>query len=289
MIPAHKGQLVIGTLMVLIPAAVLLPFVQFSGENRGQINFYSIEDERLLGEEAVRRIEAETALIRNARVSEYLQGLGDTLAAGAGPAGITYEFRMLDTPLVNAFALPGGFVYVTSGLVTMVRNEAQLAGVLAHEIGHVAARHGTHQLSRDQLISFFTAVGDAVLIGLMYPHARPSAALTAVEQLSYTRADEIQADDLAARLLHQARYLPEGLAAFFDLIRESRRESALDRFMSTHPQSAERAQRLRARVATWPSDGRWIRDSRAFHEIRQMVRPRVGATDPGQPASAIPR
>jgi predicted Zn-dependent protease len=287
-IAAHKGQLLLGVLMFAVPVLLLLPFVQFSGVNRGQINFYSLPDERRLGEAAAQRIEAETPLVNNARVSEYLKRLGDTIAGGAAPPGMPYEFRVLDTPLVNAFALPGGFVYVTSGLLTTVRDEAQLAGVLAHEIAHVVARHGTHQLSRDQLIAFFTAVGDAFLVGLMYPHTRPSA-LGAVEHLSYSRADEIQADELAARLLYEARYPPEGLASFFDLIRQSRRESRLDRFLSTHPQSADRARRLRAQVASWPLDGRWNRDSRTFHEIRYLVRPRISAAEPGPRPGSAPR
>jgi predicted Zn-dependent protease len=273
-----RKQLLVGTLMVLGPVVLLLPFVELSGESRGQFNFYSLADERRLGEDAARRVEAETPLVRHARATEYLQQLGAAVAAGAGPTGVAYEFRMLDTPLVNAFALPGGFVYVTSGLVLAVRDEAQLAGVLAHEIAHVVARHGAHQLSRDQLISFFTAVGDAFLVGLMYPHTRPSA-LTAVENLSYSRADEIQADDLAARFLYDAGYPPEALAAFFDLVRESRRETRLDRFLSTHPVSADRASRLRAQAAGWSLDGRRPRDSRAFHEVRGLLRTRAGTPE----------
>jgi predicted Zn-dependent protease len=288
MIPARKWQLLLGTLMFAVPVLAVLPFVQFSGLNRGQIIFYSLEDERRLGEEAARRIESETRLMQNARVSAYVQRLGDTLAAGAAPAGSPYQFRVLDSSLLNAFALPGGLVYVTTGLIATVRDEAQLAGVLAHEIAHGVARHGAHHLSRDQLISFFTTVGDAFLIGLMYPHTRPSV-LTAIERLSYSRADEIQADELAARLLYQARYPPEGLATFLDLIGQSRRETRLDRFLSTHPQSADRARRLRAQVSTWPIEGRWTRDSQPFHEIRQLVRARAVGQDPGSPAAGSPR
>jgi predicted Zn-dependent protease len=269
--------------VVLGPVLLLLPFVKFSGASRGQINFYSLGDERRLGEEAAQRMESETPLVRHPRVSEYLQRLGAAIASRAAPAGVTYEFRMLDTPLVNAFALPGGFVYVTSGLVVAVRDEAQLAGVLAHEIAHVVARHGTQQLSREQLVAFFTSVGEAVLVGVMFPHTLPSA-LTEVEHLPYTRTDEIQADDLAVGYLYLAGYQPEGLATFLDLIGGSGRQSRLERFRSTHPVSADRARRLRARVSAWTLDDRWIRDSRAFHEIREMVRTRANAGGAVRPA-----
>jgi predicted Zn-dependent protease len=279
----RKMQLLIGALVFVGPVLLLLPFVKFSGVSRGQINFYSLDDERRLGEEAVQRMESETPLVRHPRVSEYLQRLGAAIASGAAPPGVTYQFRMLDTPLVNAFALPGGFVYVTSGLVVAVRDEAQLAGVLAHEIAHVVARHGTQQLSREQLVAFFTSVGEAFLVGVMFPHTLPSA-VTEVENLPYTRTDEIQADDLAVGYLYAAGYHPEGLATFLDLLRGSGRQSRLERFLSTHPLSADRARRLRARVSAWTLDDRWIRDSRAFHEIREMVRTRANAGGAARPA-----
>ena len=280
---ARKMQLLIGALVFLGPVLLLLPFVKFSGASRGQINFYSLGDERWLGEEAARRMESETPLVKHPRVSEYLQRLGTAIASRAALAGLTYEFRMLDTPLVNAFALPGGFVYVTSGLVVAVRDEAQLAGVLAHEIAHVVARHGTQQLSREQLVAFFTSVGEAFLVGVMFPHTLPSA-LVEVENLPHSRTDEIQADDLAAGYLYEAGYQPEGLATFLDLIGGPGRQSRLERFRSTHPVSADRARRLRARVSAWTLDDRWIRDSRAFHEIRELVRTRANAGGAARPA-----
>lgn len=270
----RRIQMLIGALAFLASVLVLLPFVKFSGVSRGQINFYSIDDDRRLGEEAARVVEAKAPLVRDTVVSEYLRQLGTALASAAGSTGVTYEFRMLDTPVVHAFALPGGFVYVTRGLVLAVRDEAQLAGVIAHEIGHVVARHGTQQLSREELLSFFTALGDAFLVALMYPHTRPSAEMK-VDSLSYSRADESQADDLAVAYLYQAQYQPEGLATFFDLVRSPQQEGRLKQFLSTHPSSVGRAMRIRARIAAWALDDRWIRDSPAFRKVREMARARA--------------
>jgi predicted Zn-dependent protease len=266
----RRIHLITGAAVAVVSALVLLPYVQFSGDNRGQVNFYSLEDERRLGREAAREVEKTVPVVRDPAVSEYLRRVGTTIASTAGSAGVAYEFRMLDTPVVHAFALPGGFVYVTRGMVLAVQNEAQLAGVIAHEIAHVAARHGTQQLSREELLTFITAVGDAFLVGLMYPHERPSA-VRKVDTLSYSRADETQADDLAVGFLYAARYQPEGLATFFDLVRRPDQEGRLQRFLSTHPPSGRRATRIRERIAAWALDDQWIRDSPAFREVRRIV------------------
>ena len=132
-------------------------------------------------------------------------------------------------------------------------------GVLAHETAHVVARHGTQQLSRERLVSFFTSLGDVLYVGLSSP--LPSV-VTGVESLSYGRADETQADELATQYLHQARCHPEGLATFSGRLRESGQWGRLERFLSTHPVSADRAKRLRAWISAWTLDGRWTRDSR---------------------------
>ncbi len=187
---------------------------------------------------------------------------------------------MLDTRLVNALSLPGGFVYVTSGLVVAIRDEAELAGVLAHEIAHVAARHGTQQLSRHQLVAFVTSLGDAFFGGLASP--LPSV-VTGLESLSYSRGDEAQADDLAAGYLHRAGYHPKGLATFFDLLWRSRQESHLERFLSSHPLSADRATRVRSRIAGWVLDDRLIRDSAAFREIQALLRARAAPEGTAKP------
>lgn len=275
----RRIQVLVGTLGVLVAVLLLLPFVQFSGVSRGQINFYSLAEERRLGEAGARALEAKIPLVTRPRVSDYLQRLGTAIASAAAPAGVTYEFRMLDTSVVNAYALPGGFVYVTRGLVVTVEDEAQLAGVLAHEIAHVVARHGTQHLSRERLVAFFTSLGDALYVGLSSP--LPSV-VTGVESLSYGRADETQADELAAEYLHEARYHPEGLATFFSHLRESGQWGRLERFLSTHPVSADRARRLRARISAWTLDGRWTRDSRAFREVQQTLRTRTtqGGAEP---------
>jgi predicted Zn-dependent protease len=278
-VTTRQAQLRIGAGGGLVAALVLLPFVSLSGANRGQINFYSTDDDRRLGADAARALRAANPLVSDPAASAYLQRLGASLASATGAAWPAWEFRLVDSPAVHAFALPGGFVYVTRGLVLGVRDEAQLAGVIAHELAHVVLRHGTQQLSREELLTIFSTLGDAVLVGLLYPHRRPSEMMT-LDRLSYSRADETEADDLAVRFLRAARYDPEALAAFFDRLRGLRQESRFTQFLSTHPPSARRARRLRERIATLPRDAgpASMRDSPAFREIQERLR-----VDPAAP------
>ncbi len=277
MIP-RKIHAPVVALVLAASGLLLVPFVEWSGVNRGRINVYSAAEERRLGEYAARRLEVQARLVTLPPVLAYLQRLGTTIAAAAGTPEIRYEFRMLDTPVVNALSLPGGFVYVTSGLMLAIDNEAQLAGVLAHEIAHVAAHHGAQQLSRDQLVSFLTSLGDAVFGGLASPLP---ALVTNLESQSYSRGDEVQADDLATGYLYRARYHPEGLATFFDLVWRLSKETRLERFLSSHPLSADRATRVRARIAAWVLDERWVRNSTAFREVQELLRARSGAPQTG--------
>lgn len=261
------------TLGLVASALLLLPYVELSGVNRGQLNFYSLAEERRLGAEEARRLEARFRLVAVPPIQVYVQQLGTTIASVADTPGVKYEFRMLDTPVVNALALPGGFVYLTRGLVLAARNEGELAGVLAHEISHVASRHGTARLSRDQLIAFLTSLGGSFLLGDL---ASPLPGLvTNLESLSYTRGDETEADDLATGYLYQAGYHPDVLASFFDRLWRSRQEAHLTRFLMTHPLSTDRAARVRWRISTWPLDDRWTRDSAAFHEVQALLRARA--------------
>jgi len=264
-----------GSVLVVAPV-VLLPYVEVAGVNRGQLNFYSPAEERRLGAEEARRLEARARIITIPQVQAYLDQLGKRIASVTESPHIEYGFHVLNTKAVNAFALPGGFVYVTRGLMLAARDEGEFASVLAHEIGHVVARHGTGRLSRNQLIAFLTSMGGSLLVGDL---ASPIMGLvTNLEGLSYSRGDETTADDLATAYLYQAGFDPAAMAEFFDVMWRSRNEPHLARFLLTHPPSLDRAARVRWRISGWPLDDRWVRDSAAFHEAQDLLRVSASTT-----------
>ncbi len=264
---SNRVKIYVSACVLVAVPLLLLPYVELSGPNRGHLNFYSMAQEQRLGEDTARRFESRLRLVTILPVTAYLRKIGMTIASVTEPSEITYRFRLVESPVVNAMALPGGYIYVFSGLFLAARNEGELAGVLAHEIGHVESRHATEQLSRNQLIGLLSSFGGAFFGGGGVP-----SLLTGLERLSYSRGDEMRSDDLAVDYLYQAGYHPEAMATFFDLVWKSRQEAHLMAFLATHPLSDDRAARVRTRIATWPFDDRWIRDSAAFHEAQALLR-----------------
>ncbi len=259
------------TLSLLGIIVLLFPFVEFSGPNRGHLNFYSMTEEQRLGEQAALNIEARFKPIRTPQLTTYLQRLGMSIVSVTEPSEITYRFRLVDTPMVNAITLPGGHIYVTSGLILSVQSEGELAGVLAHEIGHAVSRHGTEHLSRTIFLGFINSIGGALLGGGGAP-----GLVANLEGLSYSRGDETHADDLAVDFMYQAGYHPEAMARFFDRLLLLHQEAQLTAFLSTHPLSQDRAERVRWRISDWPLDDRWRRDAPAFHEAQALLRTSKG-------------
>jgi len=258
----------IAALCLAAVIVVLLPYMEFS---KGvHLNFYSVSEERQLGEVTARRLESRFRLVTEPSIQAYLHQLGTRIASGANAPGFRFEFRMLDSPEVNAVALPGGFIYVTRGLVLEIPNEGELAGVLAHEIAHVLSRHGTKQLSRDRLMGLVTALG-----GLASP--LPDI-VTNLERLSYSRGDETRADKLAVGYLYQAGYHPEALASFFELLLRTHSKAGVPQFLLTHPLSTERIAQVRQLFSTWPLDDRLVRNSESFHEVQALLRARAAGT-----------
>lgn len=163
-----------------------------------------------------------------------------------------YEFRLLsDTQTVNAFALPGGPVFITVALVRRLKSEAQLAGVLGHEIGHVVARHGAEHLARQQLgASLVNAVGIAAS-DTPQDAQRAAVIAQAVNQLvtlRYGREDELEADQLGFRFMREAGYNPQGIVELMQILGSLRQGGSQPEFFSTHPNPENRLQRLQSLI-----------------------------------------
>ena len=186
----RKTLLAAGLLLALpLPVAAQL----FGGISEAQ----EIE----LGREAATMIEADLQLLDDQRVGDYVSRLGQALVARSGRAELSYAFTVVDSPEINAFALPGGFIYVNRGLIEAAENESELAGVLGHEIGHVVARHGVDQMQRAQIASLGLGVlgsllgrGRAASIGNMAGELVAGGAF-----MKFSRDAEREADQLGAR------------------------------------------------------------------------------------------
>jgi predicted Zn-dependent protease len=210
------------------------------------------EDEVKLGREQHPQIVAEFGgVYDDPDLQAYVTSLGRLLAQTSELPTLDWHFTVLDSPIVNAFALPGGYVYVTRGLLALADNEAELAGVLAHEIGHVTARHSAERHGQSVLGSA-AALGVGVLLGSQAA-AQATSSVAQVAVLSYSRDQEFEADTLGVRYLTRSGHDPDGMASFLQRLEgHSRHEAELagrpeqaDAFdiMQTHPRTADRVQR----------------------------------------------
>lgn len=257
--------------------AVLLPVLLiFAGcavnpaTGERQLSFMSEAQEIDMGLQSDPGIVAQYGLYPDSAVQRYVRDLGLRLAAVSERPDLPWTFRVLDDPTINAFALPGGFIYVTRGILAHFENEAQLAGVLGHEIGHVTARHGVNQMSRAQLAQVGLMVG-AVASETVRENFEPIQAGLGLGFLKFGRDDENQADELGVRYMTRLGYDPRELAGVMDMLSASSRLAGggrLPEWQSTHPDPENRVASILARVERGqlvPADARVGRDALYDH------------------------
>jgi Zn-dependent protease with chaperone function len=217
-------------------------------------NIFSREQELQLGQQAAGQAERQLPILRDGNAQEYAGEIIRRLAQNAPGERWPYQIKVVNASDINAFALPAGYMYVNRGLIQAARNEGELAGVLAHEMAHVALRHATHQASK----AYATQTGVGVLGGLLglgrgggtsaaIQNLIGSLALNALFQ-KFSRDDEYQADLVGSQIMHRAGYDPNDMVSFFELLQSMQRgnPSSVTQFFSSHPPPANRAQRIRA-------------------------------------------
>jgi len=211
-------------------------------ENVGEgVNLYSLEKEIALGRQLAQEVEREAKIVADPVVSEYVNRLGQNLARSSD-AVVPISVKVIDSDEANAFALPGGFLFVNTGLVLRAETEAELAGVMAHEIAHVAARHGTRQASRGQLINIASV--PLIFLGGWAGYGVRQAAGLAVPMtfLKFSRGFEREADRLGLKYLYEAGYDPPALIDFLEKLEalERRKAGTMSQLFRSHPPISSR-------------------------------------------------
>ena len=219
-----------------------------------QLALFSEEEEIQLGRGSDPKIVAAMGLYDDESIQRYVQNLGRALADASERPHLPWTFRVLDEPVINAFALPGGYIYVTRGILAYLESEAELAGVLGHEIGHVTARHSVEQLSRTEL----TQIGPR-LAGILGPRVQNAVGLVLAPlqlfELKFSRDDERQADALGVRYMARLGYEPQELAEVMAMLADvsaAEGEGRVPGWLSTHPTPENREEDIRRAAAETP-------------------------------------
>jgi beta-barrel assembly-enhancing protease len=205
------------------------------------VNFWSLEKEIALGKQLANEVERQAKIVDDPVIAEYVNRVGQNLVRNSD-AKVPFSIKVLDSEDVNAFALPGGYFFVNSGLILKADSESELAGVMAHEIAHVAARHGTRQATRGQLINIATI--PLLFVGGWAGYAVRQGASLAIPMgfLAFTRGMEREADYLGLQYMYKAGYDPTSFVDFFEKIQtmEKRKPGSVAKVFSTHPMTDDR-------------------------------------------------
>jgi predicted Zn-dependent protease len=216
---------------------------------KGVSNWYSVEQEIGIGRESSKEIEARARLLMDPVITEYVNRIGQNLVRNSD-AKVPFTIKVIDSDEINAFALPGGFLYVTSGLILASQEEAELAGVMAHEVAHVAAHHAARQMTHSQMFTLASVplifVGGALGIAV-----REAAGLAMPFTLTrFSRRFEAEADYLGVEYLYQAGYDPQAFISFFERIEalEKQKPGVMAKMFSDHPQTADRLRKAQSEI-----------------------------------------
>jgi len=213
------------------------------------VNFYSIDKEIALGKGLAQEVERQAKIIDDPMVAEYVNRVGQNVVRNSD-AKVPFTIKVLEDETVNAFALPGGFFFVNTGLILKADNEAELAGVMAHEIAHVAARHGTRQATRGEIANMSTI--PLIFMGgwTGYGIRQAASILVPVGFLKFSRGMEQEADDLGLQYMYKTGYDPGAFVDFFEKIQsmEKKKPGTMAKVFSTHPMTDDRIQKAQKNI-----------------------------------------
>ncbi len=256
----------------------------------GGWDWYSTESEIKMGKQYAQQIEQSMKLISDPTINEYVNRIGQNLVRNSD-AKVPFTIKVVDSDEINAMALPGGFFYVNSGLILAADDEAELAGVMAHEIAHVCARHATRQMTRAQ----FANIASIPLIfiggGIGYAVQEAASIGLPLTFLSFSRGFEAEADYLGVQYMYKAGYDPNEFVNFFEKVQaqEKKKPGSLAKAFSTHPQTPDRIQKTQEEIASiLPAKDQYVETTSEFNDVKARLaaienRRKVDDNNPNKP------
>jgi len=232
-----------------------------------QLTLISEAQERHMGQQADQEVAASIGLYPETELQSYVQRIGESLAAKSERPNLSWTFRLVDDPTVNAFALPGGYVYVTRGLMSHLTSEAELAAVVGHEIGHITARHTVSMMSKAQLANVGLMLG-MILRPELQNYGNLAEAGLSVLFLKYSRDAERQADDLGLRYVGRTGYDPRPMADVFttlERVSAAEKQGRVPGWLATHPDPGDRRTRIGQEIAALTTPPGTLGDDRAAY------------------------
>lgn len=257
----------------LIPVVLLLAACGSSGSgvNQGDFNLVSLEEEWQLGNQLAADIAKQMPLVNDAQANAYVNRVGRQIVSQTEMAQLPWTFHIVNDPAVNAFNIPGGHVYVTTGLIRSADNAAEFAGVMAHEISHGVSRHGTEQLTR----AYGLNIVAALLLGqnpAVYQQILAQIVGTGT-MARFSRSAEEEADSLGVRYMHSAGYDPRGMVTMFEELLAQRRgqPGSVEKFFSTHPLEEDRIRSVSQAIQKLPAKSGLVTNEAEYQELRRRV------------------
>jgi predicted Zn-dependent protease len=241
--------------------------------NKGSINFISLEKEIAMGRQMAAEIERQVKLLDDPTINEYVNRVGQNLVRNSD-AKVPFTIKVVESDEINAFALPGGFFYVNTGLILAADDESELAAVMAHEIAHVTARHGTENASKAQLVNIASIplifMGGVAGFGIR----QAAGFLIPMQFLQFSRKAEGEADYLGVQYMYKTGYDPGAAVSFFEKLqaKESAKPGSVSKMFSTHPPTGDRIESTKKNIeAVLPDREEYVVTTSEFTKIRTML------------------
>ena len=243
------------------------------GCKTGMGNWYGVEKQIAMGKQYAQQVEATAKLIQDPVVTEYVNRVGQNLVRNSD-AQVPFTIKVIDSDDINAFALPGGFFYVNSGLILAADEEAELAGVMAHEIAHVAACHAARENTRGNLMQMASI--PLIFVGGAVGYAAYEAAGLALPLtfLHFSRGFEAEADYLGMQYMYKSGYDPQAFISFFEKVQaqEKKKPGTLAKAFSTHPQTPDRIEKSQQEIEhILPARAQYVVSTSEFDDVKSRL------------------